>query len=248
MKTKHSGKQENLIKRQMTVIMKEMSLEPVKHAFAATIIVLATLLGSSTVSLAQCASGSLFGSFNTNDCGYQTQNLGSGEYIQFYVYRCRSYVFEMPSHPAGTYQMTGRNAANTATLFYASGTGALSSTWTADYTGYVRVYVNLSNCQGWHTSTSATLRYRNTGTVGIWRGGVSDNWATTTNWDCNTVPTTTTETLIPAPCVNNPTIYTGTNANVRCIKIDGANGAAVNIQDVTQNIRAHGTSLTGICN
>tara|TARA_R110002072_G_scaffold150071_3_gene298209 strand:+ start:982 stop:1668 length:687 start_codon:yes stop_codon:yes gene_type:complete len=198
-----------------------------------------------SLSVAQCTNTALYGSYNTNTCGYQTQSLGSGEYIQFYVYRCRTYDFEMTSHPAGTYQMTGRNGATQ--LFYTSGTGAMSQTWTATYTGYVNVHVNLSNCQGWHTTTSAVMRYRDTGTIGIWRGGVSNNWATATNWDCNAIPTTTTETLIPAPCVNNPTIFTGTNADVRCIKIDGANGAAVTVQDVTQNIRAHGTSLTGQC-
>lgn len=217
--------------------------------------ILLFLNGIALNSLGQC-SGNLQGSYNTNTCLWQTQNIGSGEYCRFYVYRCREYRFELSGVDNGwTYVMTGRDDGNTTTYFNPSTTSSTAANWTATYTGYIRVYVNRNNCgTGWQGNYSSVLRYRDNSTNGstsgtslTWRGGVNTNWSTTTNWDCNTVPTSISEVLIPAPCVNNPTIGASTNATVKCIKVDGANGAILTVNPTNPNITAVGTSLTGIC-
>lgn len=233
-----------------------MSVANKYHFFTSRFLLvsLVTALGTmvNVNSFAQCSNGvDNNPNLDTQTCGWASGEKGSGTYTHMYVHQCRTYRFELYSMPSGTHTLTIRNNSGNSYIAHTSGTGTIAINWTATFTGWVRAYVNKNTCLGWQgsgTANSATLRYRDNGTVGIWRGGTSDNWNTATNWDCNSVPTNTTEVLIPAPCVNNPRIYAGTNANVLCIKIDGANGAALRVDDNVQNIRAHGTSLTGNCN
>lgn len=244
----------------MTSFLTDKPMKHINLMFAAAFGII--LLGCCGNAMAQCStSPNLFGSYTNTTCAYQEHRIGSNEYVRFHVTRCREYRFEIqppPSNTGWSMQMTGRNDANNATLFYAAGTGVQAANWTANVTGFIRVYVNRSTCLGFQgavqASHSAYLRYRDNGTNGItnnsqktWRGGVSTAWSNGSNWDCGTVPTSETDVLIPGPCLNNPTIPTGTNANVRCIKVDGANGAVLTVDPTNPNITAHGTSLTTIC-
>jgi hypothetical protein len=213
-------------------------------------------------SYSQCTNPNNNGASNLQNCNWASRSIGSGEYADFSVTRCRRYVFELNPYSGWNMQMTGRGPGTTTTqLFYSQGTGLRQVFWTATFTGTVRVHVNRSTCGMWQgAGLSSTLRYRDHGdlantaagatatpTAGTWRGGVSNLWTLNTNWDCNAIPGATTRVNIPGPCLNNPTIPTATTANVYCIRVDGANGAQLNIAG-TGAINVTGPALDGRCN
>jgi hypothetical protein len=213
----------------------------------------------STNSFGQCNSGNAHtgGANNTQNCTWHQRSIGSFEYVDLAVTRCRRYVFELIPYSGWNMQITGWNGATQ--VFYQGGTGTRTVYWTATYTGNVRVFVHRTTCLGWQGNFSSTLRYRDHGdlpntvagvaatpTAGTWRGGVSTAWNTTTNWDCNTIPVAATRVNIPAPCLNNPTIPTAYTANVFCIRVDGANGAILTTAG-TGAINVTGGTLDGRC-
>lgn len=95
-------------------------------------------------------------------------SIGSGTYAQFAVQNGACYMFSTcdPNNPnAFDTQVTGYNPSGTVKFYNnnngpdCSGTWA-SASWTADFSGTLRVMVNRNNCFGWDgTGNSATLKY-----------------------------------------------------------------------------------------
>jgi hypothetical protein len=118
--------------------------------------------------------------------------------------------------------------------------GATSSTYTipAVAAGDVANYDVLVNNAGCVSNVvTLTLAANNQ-----WTGATSTAWATTTNWSCGILPTSTTDVVIPSPVVNMPTI--SATANVRNLTINASatlTNASTGILNVFGNFVDNGT-------
>ncbi|NJY62471.1 T9SS type A sorting domain-containing protein [Salinimicrobium sp. CDJ15-81-2] len=63
--------------------------------------------------------------------------------------------------------------------------------------------------------------------AGIWTGAADTNWNNTANWSCSSLPTRTTNVVIPSGLTNYPIINTGANALAKNLTIEA--GAEVTL-------------------
>jgi gliding motility-associated-like protein len=141
-----------------------------------------TTLTSITVTLLSCAAVTSCPNTTASEpsvpqntsppCGTFGQfSVGSGTRTTFDIVNNATYEFETCNSSFNT-QLTGRNTANNAVVFYNDDNGPLCATnrasvnWTSTFTGTLGVIVNQFNCSG-YTGNSATLRYRQVNNLSI---------------------------------------------------------------------------------
>ncbi len=98
----------------------------------------------------------------------------------------------------------------------AIGAGTWDATITTDQRGYIR-----SN-----PPTIGAYEYSGSNTI-TWDGSLNTNWNTTDNWDCETVPTSSYNVIIPGSLSNYPVIASGMGASTNDLSVN--NGASLNL-------------------
>jgi hypothetical protein len=106
--------------------------------------------------------------------------------------------------------------ANQATVVYR---GGATSTSDAGLNGGTTYYYKIySENYSYYSSGTSTL---NATTFGLWTGATSTDWHTTSNWSCNTIPTATTDVIIPSGAPRYPVISTS-DAVARSITLNAS--------------------------
>jgi hypothetical protein len=117
--------------------------------------------------------------------------------------------------------------ANQATVVYRGGATTFTDTdLSGGTTYYYKIY---SENYSYYSSGTSTL---NATTYGLWTGATSTDWHTTTNWSCNTIPTATTDVIIPSGAPRYPVISTA-NAVAKSISLN-ASGATLAMNTSTR--------------
>lgn len=130
----------------------------------------------------------------------------------------------------GTYSSTAGLSINAF-----SGTIALNLSAPGSYTVTYTVPAS-GGCAAYPTTAGLSII-----TPGTWTGATSTDWNTNTNWECNILPTATTNVLIPSGLTNYP-LVSGITPEVRNLTIQL--GATVTISNGT--LKTNGTiSATG---
>ena len=162
--------------------------------------------------------------------------------------------------PAATFSYTGSpycsNEANPFPTFTGGGiAGTFSSTSGLVFVNTATGQVNLSSSTpGTYTVTNTIApsggcnEVSATTTIeiksdGIWTGAINIDWNNTGNWECNNLPTVSTNVIIPASLVNYPTLSTGLSGKAKNITIQ--NGASLTVTGNTLQI-AGDVSNSGI--
>ncbi len=120
-----------------------------------------------------------------------------------------------------TSQTLADNGGPTQTLAIESGSVAIGAgtgdaTVTTDQRGYFRS----------DTPTIGAYEYNGSNTI-TWDGSLNTNWNTTDNWDCETVPTSSYNVIIPGSLSNYPVIASGTGASTNDLTVN--NGASLSL-------------------
>lgn len=162
--------------------------------------------------------------------------------------------------PAATFSYTGSpycsNEANPFPTFTGGGiAGTFSSTSGLVFVNTATGQVNLSSSTpGTYTVTNTIApsggcnEVTATTTIeiksdGIWTGAINIDWNNTGNWECNNLPTVSTNVIIPASLINYPTLSTGLSGKAKNITIQ--NGASLTVTGNTLQI-AGDVSNSGI--
>ncbi|MCF8371348.1 MAG: T9SS type A sorting domain-containing protein [Bacteroidales bacterium] len=103
-----------------------------------------------------------------------------------------------------------------------------------DYYGFL-IWSNDAN------SASVTINSETT-VAGLWEGDVSSNWNTAGNWNDNTVPTATTDVVIPSGTTYSPYVYVA-NASAKNVTIESGATLHIGAYDLTveENVVVNGT-------
>jgi hypothetical protein len=113
----------------------------------------------------------------------------------------------------GTYSSTAGLSINAATGSINLGTST-SGTYTVLYT---------IGCSVSSPTTTVTIRHK-----GTWTGTININWNNTGNWECDSIPDSTTNVIIPDSLTNYPVISNATNA-VKNLTIGNGGSLTVNV-------------------
>ncbi|AYB32672.1 hypothetical protein D4L85_19750 [Chryseolinea soli] len=146
------------------------------------------------------------------------------------------------------------NASNPSPTFTGGGVaGTFSSTTGLVFVSTSTGQVNLSaSTPGTYTVTNTIAPAGPCGTItatssititatGNWLGGISSNWLDPNNWICTTVPTSSTDVVIPAGAANMPIINA---AGAICKSITINSGASLTING-TNNLDVYGNWTNG---
>lgn len=87
-------------------------------------------------------------------------------------------------------------------------------------------------------------------TAGYWTGAISTDWNTASNWCGNTVPTNTTNVIIPAGTAYMPTIAAGTTAVVNNLTVNASaslslSNNSTSLLNISGNFVSNGTFTAG---
>jgi len=123
------------------------------------------------------------------------------------------------------------NINGTSTLSIAlDGTGTATLTPTLDLGATTYNLISVTSPATCSSSLTGSLTI-NAYTQGTWIGGTSNDWSNTANWACNTLPTSVTNTTIPAGTAFSPSVLSGT---VSTNDLSIASGAVVTIASGAQ--------------
>lgn len=76
---------------------------------------------------------------------------------------------------------------------------------------------------------------------GLWTGAIDNDWNNPNNWDCGTIPTSTTDVVIPTGTPNYPILNAGVTYPVKGVTVDaGAQISNASIAAITPAIEVYG--------
>lgn len=155
--------------------------------------------------------------------------------------------------PSATISYSGSpycNVAGTATVTQTGSTGGTYSGTTGLVITAANGNINTqTSTAATHTvtytiaATTACPQYQTTCNLiikplGVWTGAVSSSWNNTLNWDCNVIPTSTTNVVIPSSIFTYPVISSVVQVNNVTLQSGGS------ITVINGNLKIKGTATT----
>lgn len=139
------------------------------------------------------------------------------------------------SNPSPTYSgggVAGTFSSTTGLVFVSTSTGQvnLSASTPGTYT-VTNTIPAASPCGPIIATATITIQQ-----VGTWVGGISSNWLDANNWVCTTIPTTSTDVVVPAGATNMPVVNAG---GAVCRNLTINSGASLTI-NTTNTLNVYG--------